>query len=239
MDDRSPFTPLNAPTQQRPLLGMTILVVEDSRFACDALRLLCLRSGARIRRADCLASARRHLQIYRPTVAIIDLGLPDGSGTDLIAELSHANPRVEVVLGMSGDDMADALAIAAGADGFLAKPIQSLAMFQETILSHLPSEKCPAGPRIVTEERITPDPVAYRDDLLHAADTLQDADGEETTIDYVAQFLGGLARSAEDRPLLDVIDAIRNARKAGRMPAGDVARLNGLVRERLARAATF
>ena len=58
---------------QRPLTGLTVLVIEDSRFASEAVRLLCLKSGARIRRADCLRSAARHLRTYRPAVVIVDL----------------------------------------------------------------------------------------------------------------------------------------------------------------------
>ena len=55
MDNNDPSSPnLPAPTANRPLLGLTVLVIEDSKFACEAMRLLCLRSGERIRRADSL-----------------------------------------------------------------------------------------------------------------------------------------------------------------------------------------
>jgi DNA-binding response OmpR family regulator len=109
------------PTADRPLLGLTVLVVEDSRYASEAMRLLCLRSGARIRRADCIASAERHLNVYRPSVAIVDLGLPDGSGLDLITRMGAIQPRVPILLGTSGAEreVAAREAVAAGADGFL------------------------------------------------------------------------------------------------------------------------
>ncbi|HCX69603.1 MAG TPA: response regulator, partial [Rhodobiaceae bacterium] len=112
---------------------------EDSRYACEAMRLLCLRSGARIRRADCIRSARRHLQVYRPSVVVVDLGLPDGNGADLIAELAAAETEKSAVLATSGDDSLEAEAMAAGAQGFLSKPITSLAAFQQMVLAALPA----------------------------------------------------------------------------------------------------
>lgn len=233
MDDMDPFTTIKSlPTPTRPLLGLTILVVEDSRFACEAMRLLCLRSGARIRRADCLKSAQRHLQIYRPSVIIIDLGLPDGSGLDLIEELTVASPRVSVILGTSGDDFGEDAAIAAGADGFLTKPITSLAAFQGILLSRLPADRQPNGPHLLRDEQICPDPVAYRDDMAHVADVLNaPVDGKD--LDYVAQFLGGVARSAHDDILARAADNLALSRATGQSVAGDTARISGLLQERL------
>ncbi len=212
----------------RPLLGLTVLLVEDSRFASDAVRLLCLRSGARIRRADCLASARKHLRVYRPAVAIIDLGLPDGLGDELIAELATAQPRVSVILATSGDDGAQARAMAAGADGFLPKPIANLAAFQQAILAQL-SDPDRSSLRALTDEEIQPDPIALRDDLMHVADVLA-ANEDRATLDYVAQFLGGLARSANDRPLAQ---AARGLSHPGARDAA-LSQINGLVQKRLA-----
>lgn len=233
MDDREALYMQLRPTATRPLLGLTVLVVEDSRFACDALRLMCLRSGARIRRADCMASARRHLQVYRPSVAIIDMGLPDGSGADLIAEMVETVPRVDVILGLSGDSFAEDVALAAGADGFLPKPLQSVVQFQNAILGALPADRHPPGPRLVSDDPVRPDPVAYRDDMAHAADVLDDH-ADEQSVDYVARFLSGVARSAGDNVLYQAAEALAHKR-AGQQPMqSDLARVAALVKERLA-----
>lgn len=232
MDTPETFAQMRRPTAARPLLGLTILVVEDSRYACDAMRLMCLRSGARIRRADCLKSARRHLQVYRPSVAIIDVGLPDGSGADLIGELAKAAPRISAILGTSGDSFAEDLALAAGADGFLEKPIESVSDFQNAVINHLPAEMRPLGPRMMQDEPINPDPMAYRDDMAHIADVLGDG-ADATTIDYVAQFLTGVGRSAGDGVLVSAAEELTKSRANGLPLHSPLARVAGLVQERL------
>lgn len=234
MDTTDPFAAnIPAPTAARPLLGLTVLAVEDSRFACEAMRLLCLRSGARIRRADCLRSARRHFRVYRPSVVVIDLGLPDGSGADLIAELHESTPRVEGILAISGDGALEAEAMAAGADAFLEKPIGSLGLFQETILAMLPAERQPKGPRQVEELTVAPDRLAYRDDMAHIADVLEDHTSGHT-LDYVAQFLGGVARLADDTALEAAAVALAQKRAKGATTASETARIAGLIQHRLA-----
>ncbi|MDW3180924.1 MULTISPECIES: response regulator [unclassified Roseobacter] len=233
MDKTDPFAAtIPAPTASRPLLGLTVLVIEDSRFACEAMRLLCLRSGARIRRADCLRSARRHLQVYRPSVVIVDLGLPDGNGVDLITELTQTEPRVDVVLGTSGDPDGEEQALAAGADGFLEKPINSLAAFQQAVLSNLPADRQPTGLRELPDEIIHPDRMAFQDDMAHIADVLEDPP-DDGSLDYVAQFLGGVARSARDRGLEKAAAALASKRAAGESTSMETAEIAGLIQQRL------
>lgn len=217
----------------RPLTGLTVLVVEDSRIASEAVRLLCLRSGARIRRADSIRSALRHLQTYRPGAVIIDMGLPDGDGAEMIATIARAMPRVPVVLGISGDPDNRAAAMRAGADGFLVKPIESLAVFQQAILSALPVEARPQGLRLLPDDVIAADPAALRDDLTQVADALSQADDTEA-IEYIARFLAGVARSAHDRMLEDAATALARDHAHGRALATDLARISGLVQDRLA-----
>ncbi|AXI48163.1 response regulator [Sulfitobacter sp. SK012] len=233
MDTLDPFAAnIPTPTAARPLLGLTVLVIEDSRYACEAMRLLCLRSGARIRRADCLRSARRHLQVYRPSIVVVDLGLPDGNGVDLITELAQAQADGTIVIATSGDTHRAPDAMAAGAHGFLDKPVVSLAAFQELILSALPADRLPASPRMLSDETITPDRMAFQDDMSHIAEVLEDPPND-VALDYVAQFLSGVARSADDPRLEKAALALAEKRALGQSAASETAQIAGLIQQRL------
>ena len=122
------------------LFAVTILLVEDSRSASEAIRLYAAESGARVRRADSLHAASRHLAIYRPNVVMVDLGLPDGDGMALIRHLASASTPISAIVALSGQERAawQGEAIEAGAAACLEKPIASLKAFQHCVLSVLP-----------------------------------------------------------------------------------------------------
>jgi CheY-like chemotaxis protein len=188
---------------ERPLLGLTILLVEDSRFFSDAVRLMSIRSGARLRRADCILSARKHIQIYRPDVVLIDIGLPDGSGEELIAEIAKM-PSPPPAIAMSGGVEGSKGAVAAGAVLFLQKPFFDLASFQQTILSTMPETSGVAGfkPRVAGDV-VSPDTESLREDLDHIQGLLREALPTQDTdcVRYCAQFLSSVARVSGDADL--------------------------------------
>lgn len=214
-----PMLPLSPPQGpgRLPLQGLSLLIVDDSRFTCDALRLILHRAGARLRRAESLEIARLHLAFRRPDLAIIDLGLPDGRGEDLIAELAAEGLPV---LGLSGDPDGRETALDAGATGFLEKPLGSAAALVR-LIRQLASG---AGPVEKGEDVPAPlgDPLALRDDLMRAA-TLITASGDPA---YAKGFLRSLARAAGDTAL-EV--AVQDAQTAF-----DRARLARMIEDRLA-----
>ena len=213
-----PHMPLAvAPTATRlPLQGLTVLIVDDSRFACDALRLILQRAGARLRRAESLEIARLHLGFYRPDLAIVDLGLPDGRGEDLIAELAAQGLPV---LGLSGDPEGRDRALDSGATTFVEKPVASVAGLIRLIRQLVTG----AGALAKEDDMPAPhgDPLALRDDLLLAADLVATR-GDPA---YALGFLQSLARASCD-PALE--EATRQA-----STAFDRARLARMIEDRL------
>lgn len=111
-----------------PLFGLTILAVEDSRYASEALRLLCARSGARLRRAETLAAARASARLS-PRCRHRRSWPARWQRRRAYPRSGPCAPAPPVVLGSSGAEQGRMRALAAGADGFLDKPIDSLSGF--------------------------------------------------------------------------------------------------------------
>jgi DNA-binding NarL/FixJ family response regulator len=75
-----------------------------------------------VAQAGSVDEARSHAASVGFDVAVLDLGLPDGNGVDLVAELRVANPDAAVlILSASIDPAIFAKAEEAGADGVLDK----------------------------------------------------------------------------------------------------------------------
>ncbi|MCG2583590.1 response regulator transcription factor [Massilia sp. TS11] len=102
----------------------TGLVVDDVPASREWLSAALRRAFPPIalRTADTVQSALAQLRAGAPAVALIDLGLPDGSGVELIQWCSeHAPDTVCVVASIYDDDQHLFPALRAGAIGYLLK----------------------------------------------------------------------------------------------------------------------
>ncbi|MGP9791543.1 response regulator transcription factor [Roseinatronobacter sp. NSM] len=200
--------------------GGTLLLVEDSHVASDSIRLMFRGAGARLRRVDSLRAAQQHLDLYTPDAVIVDIGLPDGCGLDLIAELDRRRPRVGLIVATSGQpDLADS-ALDAGADHFLPKPIASVQDFRG-ILAPVFFNLRHHNAAMPTP---THDSAALRDDVYMACDLLQGSSAGAQRA-YALQFIDALGRSLGDSALMSAVGA---ARESGR-----VTELALMLRQRL------
>ena len=213
--------------EQARLPGCTVLLVEDSRFSADATRLMLRASGARMRRAETLCDARRHLALYRPEAVMIDMGLPDGSGADLIREIRAEHGIAVRIVATSGHPELEHPALEAGADAFLPKPVESLAAFQRAFESVMPWI-CPA---LTGQGRALPhpDPLALRDDFARAVDALEGA-ADAATLTYATRFVGGLARCTGDTALRAVAEAAEVTNRSNMLARALQARIDTQAR---------
>ena len=101
------------------------LVVDDDENIRAALTDLAKREGFGSTGAGSLAEARQRLKESRFDVVMTDLGLPDGNGLDLLADLPEP-PRPEVIL-ITGNATVDSAiaAIRTGVLDYLEKPVDT------------------------------------------------------------------------------------------------------------------
>ncbi|GAB3745145.1 sigma-54-dependent transcriptional regulator [Lysobacter olei] len=101
------------------------LVVDDERDIRELLVMALGRMGLRCDTASSLADARNQLARQSFDLCLTDMRLPDGSGMDLVAEISQKHPETPVAMITAfGNVEAAVEALKAGAFDFVAKPVE-------------------------------------------------------------------------------------------------------------------
>ncbi|ACM39077.1 MULTISPECIES: response regulator [Rhizobium/Agrobacterium group] len=102
--------------------GQRILVVDDEPQILRFLRPALAAAGYEVIEADTGKQALALVATAVPDLLILDLGLPDMDGKEVIAQLRHWNPIPIIVLSARDREVEKIAALDLGADDYLEKP---------------------------------------------------------------------------------------------------------------------
>jgi len=113
----SPSGGAAAPTQ-----GPVIIVIEDEPDIRRFLRASLLSNGYRLVEATSGGEGLQAAETRQPDLVILDLGLPDMDGLEVIRRLREWTVVPIIVLSAKGQETTKVAALDAGADDYIAKP---------------------------------------------------------------------------------------------------------------------
>lgn len=102
--------------------GNSVLIVEDEARIRQFLRTALEAEGCKVLEAPTVAGGLALAGEYRPSLVILDLGLPDADGTEFIRTLRSWSDVPVLVLSARHLETDKVAALDMGADDYLAKP---------------------------------------------------------------------------------------------------------------------
>ncbi len=123
-----------------------ILIVEDEAEIRRVVRLILQSEGYEVHEAESLQRGLIEAGTRRPDLLLLDLGLPDGDGIDLIRHLRGWSVAPVIVLSARSGESDKVAALDAGADDYLVKPFgagELLARVRAQLRRH--QQQTPAG----------------------------------------------------------------------------------------------
>lgn len=102
-----------------------ILIIDDDGFIRMALTEAVSSWGYETHAAESIVAGTKAFEEFEPSIALIDVELPDGSGIDLLKKLKEANPELVAIIVTGNVDVAHTVAaLRAGAHDFIGKPVR-------------------------------------------------------------------------------------------------------------------
>ena len=103
-------------------LSAKVLIVEDERQIRRFVRVALEEEGCRVIEAGTMAEGLALTGAERPDLIVLDLGLPDGNGVDLIRDVRGWADTPIVILSARAQESDKIDALDAGGDDYLTKP---------------------------------------------------------------------------------------------------------------------
>ena len=104
---------------------MRILIVEDEKKLIDILQRSLKSEGYTVDGVTTSADGLEYIKSYHYDLVIIDLNLPDGTGTSLLKHLRELGHKMPVlILTARGDLDSKVENFQAGADDYVVKPVE-------------------------------------------------------------------------------------------------------------------
>jgi len=109
---------------------MLILLIEDDYSIANALERALRQQGYSINVVQTGASALHAAETEPPDIAILDLGLPDMDGLDVLKQMRNRDVDLPILLLTARAGLDDKIAgLDSGADDYLAKPFEITELF--------------------------------------------------------------------------------------------------------------
>jgi DNA-binding response OmpR family regulator len=111
---------------ERPGAGagrsLRVLVVEDTAPVRELVARALASEGCVVEQTASAEEARRQLSAAPPEVIVLDVGLPDASGFDLLREIVATSGPPVVMLSSRGEEIDRVLGLELGAEDYVVKP---------------------------------------------------------------------------------------------------------------------
>ena len=124
--------------------GARILVVDDEPAIVRAVRANLARHGFKVDTAATAQEAMEHV-FARPDLVLLDLGLPDGDGLDIIRSIRETSDTPIIVLSARGAEREKVKALDLGADDYLTKPFGLDELYARIRVALRHSERIPGS----------------------------------------------------------------------------------------------
>lgn len=138
-----------------------IVVVEDDRSVAELVTLYLRNAGYLVEHAPTGARARVLFSEVRPALVVLDLGLPDADGFELLRELRAKGDTPVIALTARAEDSQRVSGLDAGMDDYMTKPFNPKELVSRIRAILRRSSGMPGGGRVLSCGNLTVDPAHH------------------------------------------------------------------------------